>query len=43
MSAIDTLRNELSTVAFTGLSSDLDNDALFTSDNVLTKAEYEAL
>ena len=43
MNAIDTLRNELSTVAFTGLSSDLDNDALFTSDNVLTKAEYEAL
>ena len=43
MNAIDTLRNELSTVAFTGLSSDLDNDALFTSDNVLTKAEYDAL
>lgn len=43
MNAINTLRNELSTVAFTGLSSDLDNDALFTSDNILTNAEYEAL
>lgn len=42
-SAIETLRNELSTVAYTGKSSDLDNDALFTSDNVLTNEEYEAL
>lgn len=43
INAIETLRSELSTVAFTGLSSDLDNDALFTSDNVLTNEEYEAL
>ena len=43
ISAIETLRGELSTVAYTGKSSDLDNDALFTSDNVLTNEEYEAL
>ena len=43
INAIESLRNELATVAFTGLSSDLDNDALFTSDNVLTQEEYEAL
>lgn len=43
MEAIESLRGELATVAYTGLSSDLDNDALFTSDNVLTKEEYEAL
>ena len=43
MEAIESLRGELATVAYTGLSSDLDNDALFTSDNVLTNEEYEAL
>lgn len=43
INAIATLRSELAEVAFTGLSSDLNNDALFTSDVVLTKEEYEAL
>lgn len=42
-SALSSLRNELSTVAFTWLSSDLNNDAEFTADKVLTSAEYEAM
>ena len=40
-SALSTLRNELSTVAFTWKSSDLDNDADFSSVPVLTEDEYE--
>lgn len=40
-SALGTLRNELSTVAFTWKSSDLDNDAGFDSVPVMTQAEYD--
>lgn len=40
-SVIDALRTELSEVAFTGKSSDLDNDAEFTADKVMTMEEYE--
>ena len=43
MTAIAELRNELSNVAFTGLSSDLNNDAWFTADDIVTKEEYEAI
>ena len=41
--AIDTLRSELHTVAFTGKSSDLDNDAGFNSVPVLTWEEYSEI
>lgn len=40
-SAIQALRNELSTVALTWKSSDLDNDAGFSSVPVMTEEEYE--
>jgi hypothetical protein len=40
---IQTLRSELAEVAFTWKSSDLDNDAEFTADKVLTMEEYEEL
>lgn len=42
-SAVDTLRNELHTVAFSGKSSDLDNDAGFNSVPVLTWEEYSEI
>ena len=42
-SALAALRNELSTVAFSWNSSDLNNDAWFTSDQVMTYEEYEQL
>lgn len=41
--AIQALRNELSTVAFTGKSSDLNNDAQFNSVPVLTEDEYDII
>lgn len=41
--ALSNLRTELHRVAYTGLSSDLDNDAGFTADNVLTNTEYEEI
>lgn len=41
--AIQTLRNELSTVAYTGKSSDLNNDAQFNSVPVLTEDEYDII
>lgn len=37
------LRNSLHTVAFTGLSSDLDNDYWFTAVPIMTKEEYEEI
>jgi len=40
-SALGTLRSELATVAFTGKSSDLDNDAGFNSVPVMTMEQYE--
>lgn len=40
---LQTLRSELATVAFTWKSSDLNNDAEFTADKVLTMEEYEEL
>lgn len=40
-SALWTLRSELSTVAFSWKSSDLDNDAWFNSVPVMTQAEYD--
>ena len=42
-SALASLRTELSTVAFSWKSSDLNNDAWFTSDLVMTYEEYEEL
>lgn len=42
-SAVDTLRSELHTVAFSGKSSDLDNDAGFNSVPVLTWEEYSEI
>lgn len=42
-SALSSLRNELSTVALTWNSSDLNNDAEFTADKVMTMEEYEQL
>lgn len=42
-SAVDTLRSELHTVAFSGKSSDLDNDAGFNSVPVLTWDEYSEI
>jgi len=42
-SAVDTLRSELHTVAFTGKSSDLNNDAGFNSVPVLTQAAYDVI
>lgn len=41
--ALSSLRDDLHIVAYTGKSSDLDNDAWFTADNVLTATEYEDL
>jgi hypothetical protein len=41
--ALWNLRNELSTVAFTWKSSDLDNDAGFNSVPVMTEDEYEQI
>ena len=41
--ALSNLRTELHRVAYSGLSSDLDNDAGFTADNVLTNTEYEEI
>ena len=41
--ALNNLRTELHRVAFTGLSSDLNNDAGFTADNVLTNDEYQQI
>jgi hypothetical protein len=38
---IQSLRSELAEVAFTGKSSDLNNDAEFTADKVMTMEEYE--
>ena len=40
---IQSLRSELAEVAFTGKSSDLNNDAEFTADKVMTMEEYEQL
>lgn len=40
-SALSTLSNQLSTVAFSGNSSDLNNDAGFSSVPVMTQAEYD--
>lgn len=40
-SALGDLRNELSTVAFTWLSSDLNNDAGFDSMPVMTQSQYD--
>lgn len=40
-SALQTLRNELATVAFTWKSSDLDNDADFNSVPVMTMEQYD--
>ena len=40
---IQTLRSELAEVAFTGKSSDLNNDAEFTADKVMTMEEYEQI
>ena len=40
-SALGTLRNELSTVAFTWNSSDLNNDAGFNSVPIMTQAQYD--
>lgn len=40
-SALSTLRNELSTVAFTWKSSDLDNDAWFNSVPIMTQEQYD--
>ena len=40
---IQALRNELATVALTGKSSDLDNDAGFNSVPVMTEEEYEEI
>jgi len=39
--AISALREELHTVAFTGKSSDLDNDYWFTADPLVTQEEYD--
>ena len=41
--AVASLRNDLATVALTGNSSDLNNDAEFTADKVMTMEEYEQL
>lgn len=41
--AVASLRNDLATVALTGKSSDLNNDAEFTADKVMTMEEYEQL
>ena len=41
--ALSSLRTELHRVAYSWLSSDLDNDAGFTADNVLTNTEYEQI
>lgn len=40
-SALSSLRSELSTVAFTGNSSDLNNDAWFNSVPIMTQAQYD--
>ena len=40
-SALSTLSNQLSTVAFSGKSSDLDNDAGFNSCPVMTQQQYD--
>ena len=40
---LDTLRSELAEVAFTWKSSDLNNDAEFTADKVLTMEQYEQI
>jgi len=40
-SALASLRNELSTVAFSGKSSDLNNDAWFNSVPVMTQDQYD--
>lgn len=40
-SALSTLRSELSTVAFTGKSSDLNNDAWFNSVPIMTQSQYD--
>lgn len=39
--ALSSLRNELATVAFTWKSSDLDNDAGFSSVPIMTQAQYD--
>ena len=41
--AVQALRSELSAVAFSGKSSDLDNDAGFSSVPVMTEEEYEEI
>lgn len=43
LNSINTLRGELAAVAFSGKSSDLNNDAGFNSVPVLTEEQYEEL